>query len=60
MAFDTTERRRAPRIAPLSADVYSTGTAVAKESSLQGLKAQARKPVRHRFFTPTIISSTTL
>mgnify|MGYP003536584375 FL=1 len=50
MAFDTTERRRAPRIAPLSADVYSTGTAVAKESSLQGLKAQARKPGEASFF----------
>lgn len=44
------ERRRAPRIAPLSADIYSTGSAPARESSLQDLKARGRKPGEASFF----------
>ncbi|MBP3981275.1 MULTISPECIES: chemoreceptor glutamine deamidase CheD [unclassified Acidovorax] len=51
MAFDTTERRRAPRIAPLSADIYATaGASVAKASSLEALKARARKSGEASFF----------
>lgn len=44
------ERRRAPRIAPLSSDIYSGGSAPARESSLQDLKARARKPGEASFF----------
>ncbi|EJE52950.1 chemotaxis protein, stimulates methylation of MCP proteins [Acidovorax sp. CF316] len=43
------ERRRAPRIAPLSADIYSTSTAP-RESSLNELKARSRKPGEASFF----------
>lgn len=50
MAFEPTERRRAPRIAPLSADIYASTPRVAKESSLQELKAQTRKPGEASFF----------
>ena len=39
----TAERRRAPRIAPLSADIYASGNGPARESSLQELKARSRK-----------------
>jgi len=50
-AFGSAERRRAPRIAPLSAGVYAPGAAGAvKESSLQELKARARKPGEASFF----------
>ena len=44
------ERRRAPRIAPLSADIYSAGSSPARESSLQDLKARGRKPGEASFF----------
>lgn len=43
------ERRRAPRIAPLSADIYS-GNGPARESSLADLKAKPRKPGEASFF----------
>ena len=46
----SSERRRAPRIAPLSADIYAAGAAPARESSLQELKAQSRKPGEASFF----------
>ena len=44
------ERRRAPRIAPLSADIYASGNGPARESSLQELKARSRKPGEASFF----------
>lgn len=44
------ERRRAPRIAPLSADIYNTGQVVARTSSLEDLKAQPRRPGEASFF----------
>lgn len=44
------ERRRAPRIAPLSADLYSGGTPEAPDVSLQELKARPRKPGEAAFF----------
>ena len=44
------ERRRAPRIAPLSADIYSAGAGPTRESSLQDLKARSRKPGEASFF----------
>jgi chemotaxis protein CheD len=44
------ERRRAPRIAPLSADVYAHGVAAVPEVSLQELKARPRKPGEASFF----------
>jgi chemotaxis protein CheD len=44
------ERRRAPRIAPLSADIYGSAGRVARESSLQELKARTRKPGEASFF----------
>lgn len=44
------ERRRAPRIAPLSADIYASGGEPARESSLQELKARSRKPGEASFF----------
>jgi chemotaxis protein CheD len=44
------ERRRAPRIAPLSADIYAPGSGPARESSLQELKAHSRKPGEASFF----------
>ncbi|RYH19294.1 MAG: chemoreceptor glutamine deamidase CheD, partial [Alcaligenaceae bacterium] len=52
LPFAAVERRRAPRIAPLSADIYSpsTATGAAKESSLQELKASPRKPGEASFF----------
>lgn len=50
MAFDTTERRRAPRMAPLSADIYNVNPAVVRESSLEALKARPRKPGEASFF----------
>ncbi|MBB6561527.1 chemotaxis protein CheD [Acidovorax soli] len=43
------ERRRAPRIAPLSADIYASSTAP-RESSLSELKARSRKPGEASFF----------
>lgn len=43
------ERRRAPRIAPLSADIYSSSSAP-RESSLGELKARSRKPGEASFF----------
>ena len=44
------ERRRAPRIAPLSADIYTQGNRIVPEVSLQDLKARARKPGEASFF----------
>ena len=44
------ERRRAPRIAPLSADMPAAGTGPVRESSLQELKARDRKPGEASFF----------
>ena len=44
------ERRRAPRIAPLSADIYIQGNRTVPEVSLQELKARARKPGEASFF----------
>mgnify|MGYP001286550048 FL=1 len=44
------ERRRAPRIAPLGADVYPVSGAVAPESSLQELKSRPVKPGQASFF----------
>lgn len=44
------ERRRAPRIAPLSADIYNQGNRTVPEVSLQELKARARKPGEASFF----------
>lgn len=44
------ERRRAPRIAPLSADVYTSDVTPRKQSSLEQLKAQSRKPGEASFF----------
>lgn len=47
----TVERRRAPRIAPLSADIYTGApAAVARQSTLPELKAQARRPGEASFF----------
>ena len=46
----TAERRRAPRIAPLSADIYVAGAGPARDSSLQELKAASRKPGEAAFF----------
>ncbi len=43
------ERRRAPRIAPLSADIYASSSAP-RESSLSELKARSRKPGEASFF----------
>lgn len=43
------ERRRAPRIAPLSADIYSAGGA-ARDSSLDELKARPKRPGEASFF----------
>lgn len=51
--FGALERRRAPRIAPLSADIYFPGGAAAgpaKESTLQELKSAPRKPGEASFF----------
>ena len=44
------ERRRAPRIAPLSADIYAPGGRPARDSSLAELKARGRKPGEASFF----------
>ncbi|NEJ54578.1 chemoreceptor glutamine deamidase CheD, partial [Rhizobium leguminosarum] len=50
-AFDGVERRQAPRIAPLSADVYSSAPAgAAKQSTLQELKGRTRRPGEASFF----------
>src|SRR5690606_1421224 len=46
----TPERRRAPRIAPLGADVYPVNAGVAPESSLQELKSRSVKPGQASFF----------
>ncbi|GKS86707.1 MULTISPECIES: chemoreceptor glutamine deamidase CheD [unclassified Acidovorax] len=47
----TVERRRAPRIAPLSADIYTgTPASAAKQSTLPELKAQTRRPGEASFF----------
>lgn len=50
LAAGMPERRRAPRIAPLSADIYSAGAAPVRESSLAELKARSRKPGEASFF----------
>ncbi|WP_414985705.1 chemoreceptor glutamine deamidase CheD [Acidovorax sp.] len=44
------ERRRAPRIAPLSADIYASGARPVRESSLVELKARSRRPGEASFF----------
>ena len=44
------QRRRAPRIAPLSAAMPTAGPAPVRESSLQELKARDRKPGEASFF----------
>ena len=44
------ERRRAPRIAPLSSDVYSSSVMSVKNSSLEELKARPRRPGEASFF----------
>lgn len=50
-AFDGVERRQAPRIAPLSADVYASAPAgAAKQSTLQELKGRSRRPGEASFF----------
>ena len=49
-AAGSIERRRAPRIAPLSADIYGSGGGAVRESSLQDLKTQKRKPGEASFF----------
>ena len=46
----TPERRRAPRIAPLGADIYPVNAGVAPESSLQELKSRSVKPGQASFF----------
>ena len=48
--FGGGERRRAPRIAPLSADVYAHGVAAVPDVSLQELKSRSRKPGEASFF----------
>lgn len=48
--FGSSERRRAPRIAPLSADIYAHGVAAVPEVSLQELKARPRKAGEASFF----------
>lgn len=50
MAFDSPERRRAPRIAPLSADIAAPGAATTRDASLTELKARARRPGEASFF----------
>ena len=50
LLFGGGERRRAPRIAPLSADVYAHGVAAVPDVSLQELKSRARKPGEASFF----------
>ncbi|MDD2544904.1 MAG: chemoreceptor glutamine deamidase CheD [Burkholderiaceae bacterium] len=44
------ERRRAPRIAPVSADIYSTKLSPPRESSLNDLKGRSRRPGEASFF----------
>ena len=44
------ERRSAPRIAPLSADIYKQPAAIPPQVSLQELKSRARKPGEASFF----------
>ncbi|WP_265259487.1 chemoreceptor glutamine deamidase CheD [Verminephrobacter aporrectodeae] len=44
------ERRRAPRIAPLSADLQSSGAGPARVASLPQLKARGRRPGEASFF----------
>ncbi|WP_119967489.1 chemoreceptor glutamine deamidase CheD [Simplicispira lacusdiani] len=44
------ERRRAPRIAPLTADIYSAPAVVAPESSLEELKSRPPRPGQASFF----------
>ncbi len=44
------ERRRAPRIAPLSADLYKPGRVVSPQSSLDELKRVSRRPGEASFF----------
>jgi chemotaxis protein CheD len=44
------ERRRAPRIAALSADIYAPGATPARDATLQELKARSRKPGEASFF----------
>lgn len=44
------ERRRAPRIAPLSSEIYGAALSAAPDSSLEELKARPRKPGLASFF----------
>ena len=44
------ERRSAPRIAPLSADIYKQPAAIPPQVSLQELKSRVRKPGEASFF----------
>lgn len=44
------DRRRAPRIAPLSADIYNNKPAPVSEVTLQDLKSRPRKPGEASFF----------
>lgn len=44
------ERRRAPRIAPLTADIYPTSFEAAPESSLEELKSRPPRPGQASFF----------
>lgn len=44
------ERRRAPRIAPLAADIYPASAAVAPESSLEDLKSRPVRAGQASFF----------
>lgn len=46
----SSERRRAPRIAPLAPEIYGNAPAVAPESSLEELKSRQRKPGLASFF----------
>ena len=50
VASAPSERRRAPRIAPLSSDIYSSGPDAVRQSSLPDLKACKRKPGEASFF----------
>ena len=49
-AMGLPERRRAPRIAPLGADVFPVSTAPAPESSLEELKSRPARPGQASFF----------
>lgn len=49
-AAGLSERRRAPRIAPLAADIYASPVAAAPESSLEDLKSRPPRPGQASFF----------